>query len=431
MSFHKFYYYPEYSTIMNKTALMEELGRHREKAEEAASQKLAKPRKEARNKHIKNLKRAIDFMLRDSEEFKVSGFNEKSASVQEKYSQRMYESLMEILKKVQEPETITLKSLERYLESFDLLVEEMNEVFKKYVKLLDRSFTAKVKALDKSFRHLFKEKEKLRKFLDKKYRPSSMIEGSIWEIDDILPLVEAYYNELDKITSLENDVMSKTKQMEEKEAEIQALESHEFKAEFERAHKIFLDYQRKFDDQLSDIRKALRKYINKKSKEKNSGDLSFMKEFVTDSATTLATASSLSGINSLLREIKELLETNKLELKKERKESALKRIDALLSGELEEIYKIAKDSYQKREENRRKLEELELEKKISKVRQVYEGLKRDRLRIIEREFREAFKIKNEIEKNIEQLAKKHSIVISTKLDPIPTLGLDISTVIHT
>jgi len=415
---------------MNKDAILGELERHREKAKETASQKLAKPRKTANAKFLKNLDRAFEYMLRDAEDFNVEEYNEKTASVQEKYSQRMYNNLIEVIEKVKKPNSITLRALDNYFEEIDELIVDLNAIFRKYVKLLDRTFTAKVKTLDRSFRFLFKEKEKLKKFIDKKYRPESHIEGSIWEIDDLIPLVEDFYSEIEKIASFEEDVRSKTEQMDVQMVEIGKLRNHELKRTYEEVQKEFSDYQRKFDGQLSDIRKALRKYINKKSKEKNSGDLSFMKEFVSDSATTLATSTSLNRVTSLLNEVKTLLETNKLELKKDRKESALKSIENLLGGELEELYKIAKKSYDLRNETKQKLDDLGLDKQISKLEQVYEGLKRDRLRLVEREIREAHKLENEITKNLKQLNERYMISIETKLDEIPKLGLEVDTFLN-
>ena len=415
---------------MNKDAILGELERHREKAEEVASRELAKPRKTAKTKFLKKMDRAFEYMIRDAEDFNIEDYNEKKASVQEKYSQRMYNNLIEVIEKVQKPEVITLRALDNYIDEIDELIMDLNDIFRKYVKLLDRTFTAKVRTLDKSFRFLFKEKEKLRKFVDKKYRPKSHIEGSIWEIDDIVPLIEDFYSEIEKITSLEEDVKSKTEQMDAQMVEIDKLRNHELKKVYEDVQKEFSDYQRKFDEQLSDIRKALRKYINKKSKEKNSGDLSFMKEFVSDSATTLATSSSLSNVTSLLNEIKTLLETNQLELKKDRKESALKSIENLLGGELEELYKVAKKSYDLRNETKQKLDDLGLDKQISKLEQVYEGLKRDRLRLVEREIREAHKLENEIKKNLKQLNERYMISVETKLDDIPKLGLEVDTVLN-
>ena len=233
---------------MGNQALIDELGRHREIVEESARKELAKQRKEAEQKKIKNLEKFINSFVQDAELFEVDAFDEKDASTQQKYSKRMHENIIKLTSAPRIPKRITLKSLEDYAERVTKILDELNEIFRKYVKLLDRTFTSKVRTLDKSYKRIYKEYLGFRKFIEKKYKPKANIESSIWEIDEIIPLVENYEILATKVLGLEGDVKSKRVKIEQTEAELAELESHEAKVKYDDAVKEFSKFQKKFDD---------------------------------------------------------------------------------------------------------------------------------------------------------------------------------------
>lgn len=409
---------------MTKSELIAELENLRKEGELEAEGALSKLRKKAENQN-KKMEKALDALRANVNEFNVPNFVEDEASVQEKYSFRFFENMMKILDSIQTPENITLKTLERYEESVKEAFVKIDEVSRKYVKLLDRSFQSRMRSLDRSYRRAIQELGKYDKFVKRKYAPDADIEGIVWIIDDIMDLIPRYYDLLDEIDDYQEDVEDKTKELDKLKEELEKIEGHPKQKEYNEVLEEYHVIQKKLDEYLSDVRKALRKYINKMSKQKNSGDLSLMKDIVSDVASTIANQASMNGIKSMLSEINQLLENNDLELKRERKEAAKDSINKLLEGELDEIAKNTKSVYERRFALKEELEKLDLEGQIAKMKDQILAVNRDRIRIIEREVREAKAVRQELDKELEAFASKFNKRLTTDLEEIPTFNLEI------
>jgi hypothetical protein len=408
---------------MSKEELLAEYEKIREQGELEASSSMAKIRKNVKDSKLKNLQKIFKNLRDDLVPFKVENFIEEEASVQEKYSQRFYDNLTNIIDSVKPPEQITLRTLETYLDTLKEMFQQIDEVSRKYVKLFDRQFQSRVKAIDRSYRRLIKEVSKFSKFVEKDYAPQADKESLVWYIDDLRDLTLKYYNLIDQIKTHEPEIISKSGEIIELQKKLDELENHPKRDEYQTVIQEYSKTQKKLDDYLSDVRKALRKYINIKSKSKDNIDLSLMKELVSDAAGTIAEQNNTGAISQLLREINNLLENNELELKRERKDAAKESITKLLEGELNEIWKETRSFYQKKISLKEELDKLDLDSEIHRIINKIDASNRDRLRIIEREIREAENIKKEIEKLITTIDEKFRVIINNNLDEIPTFGV--------
>lgn len=411
---------------MKNAMFLEELQQYRQQAEAKAATVLAKLRKEAEKKYFKNLDKVLQILLDDVANFRVENLDLDDSPAIDKYSHKIYEAVTNVLADLNNPTAITLRSLEKYHDDIKNGLVSLDETFKKYIKLLDPTFTKKVKTLNKSYLRVLKELKKFDDFIQKKYLPKSEIEKSVWIIDEVVESVHAVNKRIEIILSKEEEVNAKTDEISQMEVELANLKNHELRQKYATARQQFAAIQKELDDQLSDIRKALRKYINKQSKTKNAGDLSLMKDFVSDAATTLAEQKSLGSIIAILKTIDDLLENNKLELKKERKITARHNIKVLLDGKLDEMWKVAQQSYDARISLEKQLEELELDKMIAKVEDSQFAAKRDQKRLIEREYREAMNYVDEIIKNQRDIEELLQVKFTEQLSEIPSFDLEIT-----
>ncbi len=388
--------------------------------EKEAGNELSKERRKTSDKYLKNIEKHLNDMMAIAEEFRVPNVDSNETSAIEKYSHKIYEGVMEALKKLDPPENITLQSVNRYLDAIKGELEELEKnIFRKYIKLLDRKYGKRVKSLDRAYVRIFKDIDETRKFLTNKYSPKAAIEEGLWILDDILDLEKRYLEVIEELKQEEENIESLHKQIESILKEISELENSPLFHKKKEVDEAFSRMQKELDNYLTDIRKALRKFINKSSKSKQKIDVTLAKEIVTDAATAFANQSSINGLKSIFSDIMRLLESNEIEMKRDKKDSALQNLKELLDGKVEEIWKESRQLLEEKKNLAQEIEGQDIEGKINKLRNTLEGARRDMKRIVERELREAEKIQDEISKLIEKLEENTGHHLKTSLPPLP------------
>ncbi len=405
---------------MANSELKEEIDELRAKIEKEADTVLSKERKKVKDKFLKNIEKHLSDMKIIAEEFRVANPDSNETSAIEKYSHKIYEGVAETVDLLQTPQNITLQSVNRFIDSVQKELETLEKnVFSKYIKLLDRKYAKRVKSLNKAYLRVLKDIDETRKFLINKYNTKASIEEGLWILDDILELEKRYLQLLEDLEMQQEGLAKLNEEAETVSSQIMELKNSPLLSEKKEVDAAFSNLQKNLDNSLSEIRKALRKFINKSSKSKKKIDVTLAKEIVTDAATAFANQSSVNGLKSLFSDILRLLESNEIEMKRDKKESAIKHLNSLIDGELESIWKQSRELKQKRENIATELKDLDLQGKIDKLQNKLEGIKRDMKRIIERELREAEKIIGEVEKLTERLKQNTGHTLTKSLPPIP------------
>ncbi len=203
--------------------------------------------------------------------------------------------------------------------------------------------------------------------------------------------------------------------------DLDKLNNNEIKIQYEKIYDQYQKLQRELDNKFSNIRKALRKFVNLNSKSKNPIDTSMHKEFITDVASTMAKQNSIMGIKSMLTSLDEEMKKGALKLKKDKKEAARNDIDNFLKEDLQKSWELVKEITARKTEIKDQLNQLELEKNIEKLLSTINAAKRDRNRIIEREIRDLENRRSDFDKLFNELSEQDyiSIEMEQKLPELP------------
>ncbi|RMG31670.1 MAG: hypothetical protein D6732_14490 [Methanobacteriota archaeon] len=405
---------------MADSEFITEVRQLRDTIEKEAGNELSKERRKLGDKFLKNIEKHLNDMMEIAEEFRVPNVESNDTSAVEKYSHKIYEGVVETLKQLDPPEKITLQSVNRYLDTIQKELENLTKnVFSKYIKLLDRKYGKRVKSLDKAYLRIFKDLEETRKFLVNKYNPKASIEEGLWILDDILDLEKRYLQVIEELKMEEQTINKLQNQIDSIMKEIAELENSPLFHKKKTVDEAFSQMQKELDNYLTEIRKALRKFINKSSKSKDKIDVSLAKEIVTDAASAFAKQSSVTGLKTIFSDIMNLLESNEIEMKRDKKNTAIDNLKELLDGKLEEIWEKSRKLMEDKTGIAKEIEEKDIEGKIAKLTNTLEGAKRDMQRIVERKLREAEKIQDEIKKLTEKLEMNTGHHLKTSLPPLP------------
>lgn len=369
--------------------------------------------KKYRNKGKKLLEETVkklDIITEDATKFKVE--INKDSSAQEKYSQKIYQQVKETNESLVLPEKITRRNLNNYAEAVRNSLHKQDEVLIKYVSLLkDSSYKSKVKSLSNSLKRLNKELSKFEKYILDEYTQNAGIEDVTDLFDDILELVGKFSLKYEEIVEKEADVKQKDKEIADLKNELNILEKHEKKREYEETVENFSKLQRDLDNKFSNIRKALRKFVNLNSKSKNSVDTTLHKEFISDVATTLSKQGGVGGIIAILKDLDALMEKGELKLKKDKREAARNDIKKFIENDLDDNWNLAKQLLELKIATKKELDELDLENSIEKLNATISAAKRDRNRIFERELRDIMDIVDRINKLYSELKTQNYVDI--------------------
>ncbi|OLS25798.1 MAG: hypothetical protein HeimC2_17330 [Candidatus Heimdallarchaeota archaeon LC_2] len=400
--------------------LIIELEKYSEISKTQANSDLSKLRSKA-VKRVKDTNKRLDIIIETVVRFKED-VDEVEASAMDKYSNKIFETVNLTINKIEKPENITLRSLETYSEATRSAFLQQDAILIKYVKLLKGpKYGKRVKSLSKALQKLNGDLTKLERFITTEYAPSANIENISTIIEDVL-------SHFDKIEETFNFIIEKENLVKEKEVEIlqiqkelEEIQKHPIQVELQESKDRISSLQKKSESMFVNVRKAMRKYENNISKMKNKPDTTLLKELMKDLSYTIASKSSISGIELLLWDLKNELENAALKLKKEKREATKNDIDKLLDGGLQDLWQNAKNIYATNEELIQRFNELELDDKETKIKTLLDVTKRDRNRIIEREKRDFERVYENAIKSIEEVSNE----IKATFDPNVNLKIEI------
>ncbi|MCE7735828.1 MAG: hypothetical protein GPJ54_13185 [Candidatus Heimdallarchaeota archaeon] len=392
--------------------LVSELEKYSDLSKSKADLELGKLRSKAEkriNDTTKRLDIILDTVIRFKEDVEIV-----DASAMDKYSNKIYEEVTSTVKSINRPTKITLRTLEKYSEETRSSLLKQDQTLIKYTKLLKGAkYGKRVKSLSKALVKYNSDLTKLERFITSEYTPSAGIENIALIIDDVFD----YFKRLDVVHNLilekEEDIIAKDLEIEDIKVALNQIQNHPVKVELKNAKEALSALHRETESRFQNIRKAFRKYENNLSKMKNKPDTTLLKELLKDITITLANQGSLGGVSALLQAVAGELGNASLKLKRDRREATKADIDALLGGELNEIWNNSKANYQNWQVLENKLKEMELDIEETKISTNLEAAKRDRNRIIEREMRDFEKTKESTIKTIEDIAEK----IKSTIDP--------------
>ena len=119
--------------MIELTEFEENLKSYLEISEEKADKQLSKLRSNAEKK-IRDTERRLTNVVEDSEHFKEIITPDTKAM--DKYSQKIYDTISEIIETIAKPKKITLRKLNEYIEKTRAALIEQDKVLIKYIKLL-------------------------------------------------------------------------------------------------------------------------------------------------------------------------------------------------------------------------------------------------------------------------------------------------------
>ncbi len=382
--------------MKNLDVTIQELQKEKEQLQKIAEHQLSKIRNKAQ-KLLKAVEKRLDMIREDGEKFKVIITPETGTL--DKYSHRIYEVIQQTLGDIVLPDNINHYTLQEYAENTRNALRSQDEILIKYVKLLkDKRYKPRVKALSRSLTKLNSDLEKLENFISGEYVPNADIENRINQIDELLNLISAYQKEFTIIVEKEAKIKEFDEKLSELRQEINKWENHEAKLKYQKAVENYKKLQKELNDNMSNIRKALRKYANTVSKGKNKKDVSLIKELVSDPMECLAKQQSVNIVSNLFNEINSLLDDAALKLKKDKREAAKSDIKKMLDGDLNRTWQNSRKTKEELDKTKSKLDDLNIEKQIEKLKSNLNGMIRDRNRVIERELRKIGEIQDSIEK---------------------------------
>lgn len=381
-----------------------ELEQYKTISEKYADEEMSKLRSKA-DKKIDDVEKRLSDVLEDGEEFKEIITPETKAM--DKYSHKIYETMNETIGDLKRPEKIKLTTLNKYTNDFRKALEDQDKVLVKYVKLLkDRRYKGRVKSLDKSLKRMIKDLSSLENFIQNDYAPEADVETAAVLIDETIGQLDQYEDAYEKILEKKEKILEKDQEIIELKEKLEHMKNHPVKNDLKDAQEAYNETQRDIDHAFSNVRKAFRKYEKYLSKSRDNRDTTLLSNLVTDAASTLADASSIKPVRSLLNEMYEVLNDAALNLKKDKRENAKEDIEMFLNGKLNELYERSTQIVKKRDEAERKLKEMDLENKIKRNETTLAAAKRDRNRILRRELRALENIKDQINDNIETITSK-------------------------
>lgn len=400
-----------------------DLNKYRSVAESYADNQLSRLRSNAEKK-IRDVQRRLDNLDEDSEEFREN--ITEDSNVMDKYSQKIYEQVQDTLDRIELSDNISLRTLNRYVESIRDALKEQDKILVKYIKLLkDRKYKGRVKSLDKSLNRLLKDLKALEEFIKTEYAPSAGVESSSGIILESLELIDEYEEHLEALISHEEEVLEKYEELDKVEKELNELKNHPTKSKYEAARETYKEVQRDVDYAFSNIRKVFRKYDKYVSKNDTSTDTKLLSDMVTDAASAMAHQASISGVESLLKEIKVALDDTALNLSRDKRENAKEDIEKFLSGKLQDYYDKSTKVVKRKEKLEKELEALDLDSKIETVERNLAAVKRDAKRIYRRNLRALMDTRDEIAKNLSELKPQlekisdDEITLTVKLPDLP------------
>ena len=368
-------------------------------------------------KHMNKIMHLIEDLIETSARFDYSDI--KDPTVYQNYATTIYKKTEDLFSKITIPEDVNYNAASKFLDSCKNQITAYINVLAKYLSWLkrDRSFKSKVKALDRSLSRLQKEVNAFELKTLTNYGEMIDYERVIENLNRVIELLNEKKLIQEEIASYQEDVDKLTNIITQKEKELNELVSHPGFKKLEENKKELESIEIAISNKVSEIKKLCNKILKAAESRKlslNDTEKEAMKSLVKDPFAVITSDSdgyhSLKGILSKLRDISR---NPVIQMKKDKLEKALANIDEIINDGLLEEQKRAKFLLQQSAAIENKFKELEIDRKIKKLKREVENLKIDRERItlpLRRKLKEVNEEINNLikssEEKIEQLLGK-------------------------
>ncbi len=356
-------------------------------------------------KQLRSIKDKVEEVKSAAHRFDYSDI--KDPDVYQNYATTIFTNINEIFEDLETPEQITYKNLEDFLSNIQSKINSCMNMLSKYLSWLkrDRSYKDKVKSLDRSLTRL---KEDVHIFETKtlvSYSEIVKFERVLEDIERLKQLVERQNELEEEIESYADDVEKITNEINENQSALDEFENHPGFIQLEKNRKELERIEITISNRLSEIKKLsskVLKAVDNKKVDLNDYDKEVLKSLTKDPLTAFVKEpEGYRGIKSSLNVLKKVSTEPSIQMKKEKLQRAYENIEEILNDELLELQKTAQFIVKQSEAIDYKFQEMQLDVKMKKLRELIDNLKIDRNRITLSIRRE----KNEVEEEIQSLNK--------------------------
>ncbi len=271
------------------------------------------------------------------------------------------------------PEEMTYENLSELLKATKKLFELINDISKKTIPKFQKDFQTEIKDLHYHTRKLGQKGGMLDKYLREKFKSVREAEHLL----DRLPKLFALKNNIEHAKSSTNEIEKEKDdmaiQIESLEADLLKLEDNElFKKQSELNNTLF-NLKIDLNDSLK-FKKALKKLrveLERGNIKLRNVSLNDIKEFLKDPIASLCRDSKdLRKLSNLLVQLRLSLESDELNLKTSKKETTIKHINQILSGnKLKENIERFKQTQEEMGNLEKKIREIGLSKKLTQLKE--------------------------------------------------------------
>jgi len=377
--------------------------------ENEISSELAKPRKTA-SKHLDVIKDRVNDIKDTSERFDYSDVNDPD--VYQNYATSIYKKTLAKMNEIEFPEVITYKNIEDFYSRTLNILNSYIEILAKYLTWLkrDRSYKTRVKNLDRAITRLQQELYKLNtKTLDE-YLEYEKYESVIDDLNYLQELVNRKKEIEDEIESHRDDIERLEKMITEKEHEKEELEGHPGFAQLKENKSKLSQIEITISSKVNEIKKLCSKILKAADSRKVELD-NYIRELIKSIIKNpleelVKEADGYPGIKSMLKEIRKISDSPNIQMKKEKLEKAFNNMEEILNDSLLDLQKEAKFLLKQTQAIEEKFAELEIDRKIAKLKREIEDLKIDKDRITLAQRRELAEINKDVKNLHEDLMKR-------------------------
>jgi len=368
-------------------------------------------------KQLRSIKDKVEDVRTAAHRFDYSDI--KDPDVYQNYATTIYNRTNEIFDDFEVPEEITYKNLEEFLTNTQSKISSCMNMLAKYLSWLkrDRSYKDKVKSLDRSLTRL---REEVFQFENKtmiSYSEIVKFEKVLDDIERLKQLVERNYELEEEIQSHADEEMKITSEIDKNQAELDELENHPGFIQLQKNRVELERIEIAISNKLSEIKKLsskVLKAVDNKKVNLDDYDKETLKSLTKEPLNALVKEpEGYNGIKSSLRTLKDISNDPSIQMKKEKLQRAYENIDEIIGDELLDYQKTAQFLIKQSEAIEDKFQEMKLDLRIKKLKQLIDNLKIDRNRITLALRREKDDINDEInsinksiEEHIEEFTNK-------------------------
>lgn len=342
--------------------------------------------------------------------FDYSDINEPD--VYQNYATAIYRQVTEIMERISPPEDIYYSTLEDFDSLCKNQINSCINVLAKYLSWLkrDRSYKNKVKNLDRALTLLKKEVANFESKTLLNYGEIVEYEKVISDLETLKHLIKREKELINEIDKHKDDVERLSKEINEKQKELDELLAHPGFKKLEENKKELEKIEIAISNKVSEIKKLSSKVLKAAEARKvelDDADKDLLKAIVKDPlGTFVKEGDGYFGIKAMLSTLEKIVKSSVIQMKKDKLQRALENIEEIKNDGLVEEQKRAKFLIQQTEAINKKFAELEIDLKIKRLQREVDNLKIDRERITLPLRRELNEVRDQIQSTVKSVEER-------------------------